>query len=189
MSVSTLNRAKYAGYDFRTITDDLLARLQVEFASDFNDFSLSTMAIVMLDIVAFGLDTLSFYLDRRANEAYLTTARTRSAVSKLTRGIGYKMVGAVPAVADVQVNLNKLYSFQVTIPKQFQFQGPNGLIFEAAQATNIPANTPVTTAFTIPCYQGVTLTENLVASSVQAKNQVFQAVQTSARQLSRRRIG
>lgn len=166
---SSLNRVRYAGLDFDTIEDELRARLQVKFASTFNDFSVSSLGIVLLDVIAFGLDTLAFYLDRRATDTYLQTARTRRSVSLLTRQLGYKMHGAVASSVDLNIGAKQLYSFPLPIPKGFQFQGPGASIFEAAQSVTIPANT--LSAVTVPCYQGQTITETFVSDG--SANQVF----------------
>lgn len=165
----SLNRVRYAGLDFDTIEDELRARLQVKFASSFNDFSVSSLGVVLLDVFSFGLDTLSFYLDRRATDTYLTTARTRRAVSLLTRQLGYKMHGAVAASVDLSVAAKQLYAFPVPIPKGFQFQTAAGVIFEAAQSVTIPASS--TAAVTVPCYQGETVSESFVSDGT--ANQVF----------------
>ena len=105
-----LNRAKYSGADFNTHEDDLRARLQVKFAADYNDFALSAQGIMLLDLVAYGLSTLSFYLDRRATDTYLSTARTAKSAARTTRQIGYKMGGAISSGVDIQVS--------VTTPKR-----------------------------------------------------------------------
>lgn len=166
----SLNRVRYSGLDFDTIEDDLRAQLQIKFASVFNDFSVSSLGIVLMDIVAFGLDTLSFYLDRRATDTYLATARSRTAVSLLTRQLGYKMTAAVASSVDIEVAAAQLYAFALPIPARFQFKGPNGAIFETAQAVTIPPSslTPVT----VPCYQGQTITETFTSDGT--PNQVFQ---------------
>lgn len=165
----TLNRVQYGGLDFDTIEDDLRAQLQVRFAASFNDFSVSSLGIVLLDTVSFGLDTLAFYLDRRATDTYLATARTRRSVALLTRQLGYKMGGAVAASTDLQVGTAVLYGFPIPIPKGFKFLGPNDIIFETAQAVTIPANT--LTPVSIPVYQGVTGTETFVSDG--SANQQF----------------
>jgi hypothetical protein len=168
-NLTTINRVRYAGLDFDTLEDDLRARLQAQFAASFNDFSVSSLGIVLLDIVSFGLDTLSFYLDRRATDTYLATARTRRSVSLLTRQLGYKMGGAVASSVDLQIAATQAYGFPLPIPKGFQFLGPNGLIFEAAQAVTIASNSLAT--YTIPTYQGQTTTETFVSTG--NANQVF----------------
>jgi len=124
----TLNRVSYGALDFNTIEDDLLWQLQVQFAAVYNDFSTSSLGIMLIDIVSFGLDTLSFYLDRRATDLYLATARTRKSVARLCRQLGYKMGGAVSASADLTVGLAVAKPFAVSVPQYFKFQGTNGLI-------------------------------------------------------------
>ena len=171
-SVSTLNRVRYAGLDFDTHFDDLRARLQVEFAEDFNDFALSSLGIMLLDLVAYGLDSLSFYLDRRASDAYLTTARTRKGVTRLADQLGYKIGASVASSVDLRVAVETAVAFSVPVPKGFQFNGPNSLIFETAEAVTYPAGSGPTDYKLIPCYQGITLTENFVSDG--STNQVFQ---------------
>lgn len=171
-SLQTLNRVRYAGLDFDTHFDDLRARLQVEFAEDFNDFALSSLGIMLLDLVAYGLDSLSFYLDRRASDAYLVTARTRKGVTRLADQLGYKIGASVASSVDLTVAIETAVAFDVTVPKGFQFNGPNDLIFETAQAVTYAAGSGPTDSKVIPCYQGVTVTENFVSDG--STNQVFQ---------------
>lgn len=165
-----LNRVQYSGLDFDTHNDDLLARLQVEYAADFNDFALSSLGIVLLDLEAFGLDTLSFYLDRRATDNFLQTARTRASVSRLTRQLGYKMGSAVASSVDLTVSIATAVNFSVTVPAGTQFNGPEGLIFESAKDVTYAALS--TTSQSIPCYEGESLSESFVSDGT--ANQVFQ---------------
>lgn len=170
--ITNLNKVRYSGLDFDTLEDDLKGRLQVQFAADFNDFALSSLGIMLLDVIAFGLDTLSFYLDRRATDNFLATARTRKSVANLTRQLGYKMSTASPAVVDLNVSLTQAYAFPVPIPKGFQWQGPNGVIFESAEEVTFAAGTGPATVLHVPCYQGETITENFVSDGT--ANQVFE---------------
>lgn len=170
--VSTLNRVKYSALDFSTAVDDLRSRLQVRFASDFNDFALSSLGIMLVDIVAYGLDSLSFYIDRRATDLYLETARTRKAVARLTRQLGYKMRGAVASSVDLNVAILTPQVFSIPVPKGFQFQGPNSTIFEAAQEVIFSPGSDATDILIIPCYEGQTLIETFVSDG--SVNQVFE---------------
>jgi hypothetical protein len=169
--VKNLNRVRYAGLDFDTHFDDLRARAQVEFAKDFNDFALSSLGIMLLDLVAYGLDSLSFYLDRRASDSYLVTARTRKGVTRLADQLGYKIGAAVASSVDLRVALETAVAFGVPLPKGFQFRGPNDLVFETAEEVVFPAGSGPTDFKTVPCYQGVTVTENFVSDG--SPNQVF----------------
>jgi hypothetical protein len=173
MGVAELNRVKFSGLDFDSHFDDLQARLQIKFASDFNDFALSSLGIMLVDIISFGLDSLSFYLDRRATDLYLETARTRKSVSRLARQLGYKMRAAIAASADLNVTITEPLTVTVTIERGFQFQGPNSLVFEAAQAVSwSPAEQVSGDTKIVPCFQGETFTESFVSDGT--ANQVFQ---------------
>lgn len=167
-----LNRVQFSGLDFDTYNDELRARLQVQYASVFNDFAVSSLGIMLLDLTAFGLSTLSFYLDRRATDTYLQTARTRKSVSRLTRQIGFKMGGAVASGVDLAIQVDEVQAFDVPIPEGFQIKGPNDLIFEVAQDTLFtPAEQGVGNTKLVPAFEGETLQETFVSDGTSA--QVF----------------
>lgn len=169
----TINRVRYAGFDFDTHVDDLRARIQVKFAADYNDFALASLGMMLLDIIAFGLDTLSFYLDRRATEVYLSTARTRRGVSRLTRQLGYKMGGAVSASTDLQISVTNAQPIDVPIVAGFQFNGPNGLIFQASEEVVwTAAEQAAGTIKLVPVSEGETVTETFTSDGT--ANQVFE---------------
>ena len=173
MADSILTRARYAGLDFDTHADDLRAQLQIKFSDSFNDFVVSSTGIMLLDLTAFGLSTLSFYLDRRATDTYLDTARTRKSVSRLTRQVGYKMGGAVSSGVDLDVSVTTPIAVNVTLQEGFQFLGPNSLIFEVARAvTFTPAEQTAGTVKSVRCYEGETVTEQFVSTG--EPNQVFE---------------
>jgi len=180
MSSADLVRAQYAAMDFNTHLDDFRARIQIKYASDYNDFAVSSLGIMLLDSMAFGLDTLSFYLDRRATDTYLATARTRKSVSRLTRQLGYKMRAAVTSTVDLSVAVEPT-GFDVTIPQRFQFQGPNQLVFENAEpVTWLSTDTGVNRTKNVSCYEGETISESFTADSLGAANQIFQLKRVSA---------
>lgn len=173
MSNGTLNRALYAGLDFDTHNDDLRAQLQVRYAADFNDFAISSLGIMLLDLTAFGLDTLSFYLDRRATDTYLSTARTRKSVARASRQLGYKMGGAVASGVDVNFTVEEVFAFNVPIPTGFQLDGPDGLVYEVAEETIFtPADQGIGKYKPVPCYEGETIQESFTSDGTSA--QVFE---------------
>lgn len=170
--MAQINRARYAGKDFFTFVDDIVARIQTLFVTEFNDFVVSGTGQMLIDIVAWACETLSFYIDRQAAESYLSTARTRKAVNRLSRQIGYKMAGAVAASVDLTVNLGEVYSFNVPVPVGYQLKGPNGLVFEAVEEVIFPAGEgPSSPPRTVATREGVSRVE--VFTSNGTRNQVF----------------
>jgi len=171
--MSSINRVRYAGFDFDTHVDDLRARLQIKFAADYNDFALASLGMMLLDIIAFGLDTLSFYLDRRATEVYLSTARTRRAVARISRQLGYKMGGAVSSSTDLNISIDNPQAFSIPLVQGFQFNGPNDLIFEVGkEVTWSPAEQTAGTIKQVPIYEGETIVETFTSDG--SANQVFE---------------
>ena len=137
-----------------------------------NDFIASGTGLMLIDIVSWAAETLSFYIDRQATESYLSTARLRRSVQRLTRQIGYEMRGAVAASTDLEVNLDEVRAFDVPVPEEFQFQGPNGLVFEAVEEVIFPAGEgPDSPPRTISVREGSTRIE--VFTSDGTGNQVF----------------
>lgn len=167
---TSINRAIFSGWDFQSYLDELRNRTLAQFTSTYNDFSTSSMGQVLFDHQAFGLESLSFYVDRRYSEQLLQTARTEDGVSKGARQLGYKLSSAVASSVDLQVSLTQTYAFDVTIPAGFKFRSDENLVFEASESVIIAAGTlgPVT----VPAYEGETFTENFVSDG--SAHQSFQ---------------
>lgn len=169
MAIDSLNRVKYSGADFHTATDEILTRLQVNFATSYNDFAVSSLGVMLVDLFAFGFDTLSFYLDRRASDLYLSTARTRKSVARAARQLGYKMSPATAGSVDIDIAPAEAQSFIVPLPVGFQFQSPDGSVWEASESYSWPiGNTDVQT---ITFSQTKTLNAAFVSDGT--ANQVF----------------
>ncbi len=166
-----LNKVRYSAGDFHTHIDDIISRMQIKFAADFNDFQSSSLAMMFIDLIAFGLDTLSFYLDRRATDNYLSTARSRKSISKLARQLGYKIKGAVPASVDLTVSLTTAQIFPVTIPLGFKFRTADNIVYETAQSTTYTIGSGIADTQLIPCYQGETNSESFQSTGL--PNQIF----------------
>jgi len=164
-----LTRVRWAGLDFDTHEDELLARLQIKFASVYNDFAVSSMGIMLVDIFSYGLDTLSFYLDRRATDNFLVTSRTVSSATRLSRQLGYKPGPASASSVDLSVSLASTFTFAVSIPFGFQFKGPAGLIFESQEDVVFVAGDTSTKILTAS--EGETLTQSFFSDG--SENQVF----------------
>jgi hypothetical protein len=165
-----LVRVKYSGRDFWTFFDDLKTRVRAKYADDYNDFVESSLGVMLIDLVSFAAETLSFYLDRQATDCYLDTVQTRTLAERLVRQLGYKMHGATSHSVDLSVTLKKAWSFEVIVPAGFRFVGPNNLIYESTQDVSYPASD--VGPKTISVREGEIKTETFVSDGT--KNQVFE---------------
>lgn len=166
---SSLNRLAYSGFDFDSFVDELRNRIQTRYGAIYNEFSNPGLGATLIDSVAYALDTLTWYLERRVNELYLNTARTRDGVARVARQLGYRMASAVPSSVDLQVSLTQTYAFDVTIPAGFQFINTDGYIFETSEEATFLSGT--TGPLEIPAYEGQTFVESYTSDGTE--NQEF----------------
>lgn len=150
-----VNIVKYATKDFPNFFDSLLRRLKVEYSDVYNDYASTSVGIVLIDLMAYGLSQLSWYLDRRASDTYLDTARTRQAVERLVKQIGYKMRPAAASSTNLTLTFEDGIPGNGSMPAGFRFSGPDGLVFETVADLVLTASgVPVT--YTVGVRQGVT---------------------------------
>lgn len=101
----------YAG--FRRLMLDAKREKMPEWTSESaNDFG-----VTLIEIFAYVADILSFYQDRIATEAFLSTAINRESVLDIARMLDYRTLGVLPARADVEITVSEA----VTIPAGTQF--------------------------------------------------------------------
>ena len=84
----------YTSRDFQTIKNDLENYAKRYYPTTFKDFSEASFGSLMLDMVAYVGDQLSFYADFQANESFLDSAIRYDNIVRLSETIGYKHTGA-----------------------------------------------------------------------------------------------
>jgi len=81
---------KYTSRNFDSIKNDLIEYAKRYYPDTFKDFSEASFGAMMVDMVAYVGDILSFYLDYQANECFLDTATEYDNIIKLAKQSGYK---------------------------------------------------------------------------------------------------
>ena len=79
----------YASRDFDSIKKDLVEYAKRYYPDTYKDFSEASFGSLMLDLVAYVGDQLSFYSDFQSNETFIDSATLRENVVSLARNIGY----------------------------------------------------------------------------------------------------
>lgn len=91
------------------------------------DLSDGNILVIILSMFAAIAETLHFYIDNAAQEAFLPTARKYDSVVKLGRLVDYHPKAATAARVDVRLNRNGgSTGTSVTIPQGTEFQDTNG---------------------------------------------------------------
>lgn len=84
---------KYTSRDFESIKEDLVQHAKRYYPDSYKDFSAASFGSLMLDIVSYTGDILSYYLDYHVNESFLDTSLEFDNIRKHARSLGYKFSG------------------------------------------------------------------------------------------------
>ena len=107
----------YTSRDFETIKKELVNYTKTYYPETYKDFNDSSFGALMIDMVAYVGDMLSYYLDYQTNESFLETALQQNNVLKVAKQMGYKLPG-YPASSGI-------CSFYVAVPSQNNGGQPN----------------------------------------------------------------
>jgi hypothetical protein len=162
-----LNAVQYAAKDYPTYFDSILARLRENYGDDYDDFASTSVGIMLVNLMAYGLSQLSWYLDRRSSESYLATARTLDSVTRLASQIGYKPKRASAASVDLSITFPALAADTI-MSKGFKFDGPGGLTYQVMTDVSLTAGQ---TAANVTVSEGEQRTQTFTSSG--APSQVF----------------
>lgn len=173
----------YSTRDYEGFRTDMITGLQKRIP-EYTDTSQSDAGIVILELLAHGLDLLSYYNDKTANEVYLDTARERTNIINIAKMMGYIYDDGRPSQFE-QV-------FQIT-PQDTEFVIPKGYIvkttessvekevlFETDERLVIPPNctgleqdSEGNYLYSVTVTQGYTVSNEILGTSDNTPNQSF----------------
>lgn len=107
----------YTARDFSSIRNEITTFVKRYYPNSFKDFNEASFGSLMIDMVSYVGDMLSFYLDYQANESFLQTALEFDNVAKIAKQMGYNYNGVPTSHGDV--------SFFAIIPAQSTATGPD----------------------------------------------------------------
>lgn len=134
----------YTSRDFDGLKASLLAYSKTAFPG-WEPASEGDFGMLMLELMAYQGDILSYYVDRAMNEAYLPTATQRSSVLQIAQLLGYRPGTGAPATGTLVLQSSQ-GGGAITVPAGTKFttdfineiDGP--LIFESDEEVIVPAN-------------------------------------------------
>lgn len=95
----------YLNRDFNSLKEDLVNYTKIYYPNQYNDFSESSVGMMLLELNAYVGDILSFHLDKNFNELWIDSAKNRDSVFRISKNLGYKPNGKKPAVTLVDVTI------------------------------------------------------------------------------------
>jgi len=91
----------YTSREFATIKADLVSYAKRYYPDTVADFSEASFASMMVDMVAYVGDVLSFYVDYQTNESFLDTAIEYDNIFRLARQVGFKPTRSFSSTGEV----------------------------------------------------------------------------------------
>mgnify|MGYP003639760336 FL=1 len=116
----------FTGRDFESIQSELVNYAKVYYPETFRDFNEASFGAMMIDMVAYVGDMLSFYVDYQTNESLLDTAIEEDSVIRIAKQMGYKYQGIPQSTG--------LAAFYVTVPANTNGVGPNTALIPILKA-------------------------------------------------------
>jgi hypothetical protein len=133
--MATESTLRYLKVDYQSHKDALLQRIRERWPRNWNDFLSNSFGIVLVDIVAWGLATLAFMVNRIGAENFISTMTLRESAVRLGSLAGYQLHGPIPATVSCEAMLTSAQSADVTISKNtlIRTSDSSGLPFEVSQ--------------------------------------------------------
>lgn len=91
----------YTSRDFNSIKESLVDYAKRYYPEVYQDFNEASFGSLMMDMVSYVGDVMSFYLDYQVNESFLETAVEKKNVINLSRQMGYKYQQVATASGEI----------------------------------------------------------------------------------------
>lgn len=141
----------YLNRDYSTLKEDLKSYVKLFYPEQYNDFSESSVGMMLLELNAYVGDILSYHVDQTFNEMFIDSAQNRDSVMRIAKNLGYKTRGKTPAVVllDVSINVPTLGdsyddSYLLTVQKGMKVKSLNGVRFEVIDDIDFASHTSIT---------------------------------------------
>jgi len=172
----------YTSRDFASIRDDMTALIP-DYAPTWTTRDPADIGMTLLELFSYMGDLLNHYIDRSANEAFISTASQRDSVLQLARLLGYNPKENVAAY--VTLTFYNSTGSIIVVPAKTQVattvvsnSATTQIVFETNSAVNVPAKVGTTNgSVQVKATQGVTVTET-IGTSNGLSNQVFKLSQS-----------
>ncbi len=147
MSISFTKR------DYQSIREELLNVIPT-LTDKWTDFNSSDVGIVLVDLISYLGEMLSYNLDRQALECYLSTVTDINNLRAMIKLVGMKTRFRIPATCNVKFSIPTPKTSPLMIPKYTTVGVPGEL--NLTYCTSMEASIPTgQTSVYVPCLEGV----------------------------------
>jgi sporulation protein YlmC with PRC-barrel domain len=133
--MSTPNPVNYCNYDFEDLKTELENRLKLN--NVWRDTYESSTGQMLIEFYAYIANLILFYLERRVEEGYISTAQNKSSILNLVRLINYSPKRVTSAVGTLEFSITDSSSTRIFIPQYTSCQTANAVKFLTIQDITI----------------------------------------------------
>jgi hypothetical protein len=174
----------YTSRDYVAIREDMKSLIPY-FLPEWTNRDTADFGITLIELFSYMGDILNFYIDRAANESFITTASQRESILRIATLLNY--TPTVSTAAETTLTFSNYNLSSVTIPAGTQIatttivDGENTqIIFETKTQITVSASldgiTPATN--TVDAIQGFTITDELLGTSNGTSDQIYQLAES-----------
>lgn len=183
MSNTYVPQVDYTSRDYAAIRDDLISLIPL-FAPEWTNRDPADFGITLIELFSYMGDMLSYYIDRSANEAFISTASQRDNVLQLANLLSY--IPTERTASTVTLTFQNSTASPITVPALTQVATTTvssatstQIIFETNEELIVPAKVgTVNGSATVLATQGVTVTNEIIGISNGTTSQIFQLAET-----------
>ena len=180
MASNYIPQVDYTSRDYAGLRADLIDLIPY-YSDKWTNRDPADFGMTILETFAYMGDILNYYIDKSANESFISTASQRDNVLQLAKLLGYKPTE--PTAATCTVTFSNTSAVSVTVPKLTKVAtsavsnaSTTQIIFETDAAVTVPAGSTTTT---VTVTQGETVSGELIGESNGTVNQFFELSQSS----------
>lgn len=183
MANNFIPQVDYTSRDYDSIRQDIIDLIP-EFAPEWTNRDPADFGMTILESFAYIGDLLNYYIDRAANEAFISTASQRESVLQLARLLSYRPTDTT--ASKVTLTFKNSTASPITVPAGTQTSttsvisgNTTRVVFETDSAITVPAKVgAVDGSSTVSATQGETIYSELIGTSNGRVNQVYQLSQS-----------
>ena len=183
MASNYIPQVDYTSRDYAAIRDDLISLIP-NLLPEWTNTDASDFGITLIELFAYMGDMLNYYIDRSANEGFISTASQRGSVLSIANTLNYNPSVGIPAT--VTLTFQNSTNADITVPALTQVATTttvNGVstqvIFETNTEITVPAAVgAIKGSATVAATQGVTVANEYLGDSNGTSYQSFSLSQS-----------
>ena len=180
MASNFVPQVDYTSRDYAAIRDNMIALIP-SLLPEWTSTDASDFGITLIELFAYMGDMLNYYIDRAANEGFITTATQRASVLSIAQLLGYTPSAATPAT--VTLSYSNLTNADILVLSGSQVAtttNVNGLSTQIIFEVDVnPSRTdgswlvPANSSANVTATQGETILYEHIGDSDGSANQVY----------------